>query len=407
MSSLIGTKSVYTKLQNWLYNEECIHAVLLGTSGCGKTSLKDEIVKHNSNNFEFIQFDCSEKLSKKNILEKIDFEISHVNILSSFNSTFKSRIVIIDEIDGIIDTDNLSFGEISNTLKSRNIKVLFISSKKGFQKLKDIIVSNDLVLKIEYLNKQEICKYFKALFPKVKVTTLHTLITKHGDNMCSLQKELEFGLVKTSASTSKTFNDDLKLYDKLSYVKKSNNYENCLLVVETDIMNLMFCIHENYNILYNSSKYAEVLHSLYLIDHYYYYMFENQIWDINKYTYIIMYNMLKSMNLPKIESDLKVGTLWSKYSNWQYKKKLYNNFAFYQPNCIFHNMNFVYYLCNYICSLIIEDSSNVSTCIIYCKELNINKEKFEQLLRICPNNDKFKGTLKNKFIKELKKECGS
>lgn len=402
MSLLIGTKSVYVKLQNWLHKEECKHAVLLGTSGCGKTSLKDELVKHNSDNYEFIQFDCSQKLSKRHILENIEFEVSHVNIISSFHKTPKSRIVIIDEIDGILDTDNLSLCEIANVLKSKNIKVLFISSKKGSQKLKDVI-DNEIVFKIEYLNKQEIYKYFKPLYPKVKAPILNSLIAKHGDNMSALKNELEFGH-NVKEKTNVSSNYDLKLHDRLVYVKKSDNYENCLLVIESDIMNLMFCIQENYNILFDSSLYIEILHSLYLIDYFYYYMFENQIWDLNKYTYIIMYNILKSINLPKSANELKVGTLWSKYSNWQYKKKLYNNFSFYQPNCIFHNMNFVYYLCNYICALLVQDQSNMTLCISYCKKLNINKEKFDQLLRICPNYDKFKGTIKNKFIKELKKE---
>ena len=85
--------------------------------------------------------------------------------------------MIIDEIDGILDTDNLSLCEIANVLKSKNIKVLFISSKKGSQKLKDVI-DNEIVFKIEYLNKQEIYKYFKPLYPKVKAPILNSLIAK-------------------------------------------------------------------------------------------------------------------------------------------------------------------------------------------------------------------------------------
>ena len=66
-------------------------------------------------------------------------------------------------------------------------------------------------------------------------------------------------------------------------------------------------------------------------------------------------------------------------------------------------MNFVYELNQFISNSLIENSNSIQNCIYICKKLNINKERFEQLLRICPNNDKFKGVIKNKFIKELKK----
>jgi len=394
---LIGCGNIYLNIINWIekeFDKNESNLVLVGTNGCGKTELIKYICKTNQTH-NFIYFDCFEKINKKSIIERLNKEKEHNDIVDIFKGIKKEKICIMDEIDGIIDTENISINDIKQFLDENQIKTIFITTYKGLNKIK---ISGSKVVKMGMYNKNEIISYFQKKYSKkIYKKDIEMLIKKHGDNISSIQKEIEFGVFD---KVSEIKQDDFDLYNKLNFIKK-NKLDESLIIIESDIMNLVFCIHENYSLLTKDYKhYIKILNGLYNIDKIYNYMFENQIWEVNKYSYIELYDITKVLQLKN--QNLKTGTLWSKYSNWQYKKKLYNNFSFYQSNCIFYNMDFVFSFHSKIIKSLINNINNIDDCISLCVLLNIDFIKFEQLLRICPVYDEFKGSTKNKFLKKLR-----
>ena len=219
-------------------------------------------------------------------------EKEHNDIVDILKGTKKEKICIIDEIDGIIETENISINDIKQYLNENQIKSIFITTYKGLNKIKASTCSK--IIKMGMYNKNEIISYFQNKYSKkIYKKDIEMLIKKHGDNISSIQKDIEFGVFD---KVSEIKHDDFDLYNKLNFIKK-NNLSDSLLIIESDIMNLVFCIHENYSLLSKDYKqYLKILYGLYNIDKIYNYMFENQIWEVNKYSYVELYDITKYFN---------------------------------------------------------------------------------------------------------------
>ena len=223
------------------------------------------------------------------------------------------------------------------------------------------------------------------------------IISKCGDDIRKIFECIEYD-IDADKDKSTTYEDSKSIINDI--IKSDINMGTRL--IESDIMNIMFTVHENYHILSNDlTDYKRVLESLSHVDMFQQSMFENQLWNLNTFSHISLYESLS--HLKPSNKTLKTGTMWSKCSNWQYKKKLYNNFAYTKSNCIFHNMDFVYSLKVYLLNALKND--DMDTCVKTLNELNMHKECFEQLLRISDvdgRKSEFKGVVKNKLLKALK-----
>ena len=78
-----------------------------------------------------------------------------------------------------------------------------------------------------------------------------------------------------------------------------------------------------------------------------------------------------------------------------------------KSNCIFYNFDFINGLKDHVMNMLSSSNKDeLMKCVQFLKSkpLNLNKDDFEQLLRITNNDGTsiFKGSLKTKFLKELK-----
>lgn len=411
MTDLVGCFGTFNNISNWLNDSENKqHLVITGPCGCGKSKLISDIQDKYASKVVFYTFDCSQKLNKKIITEKINTCTSNLNIIDALTSTHQDKVFIFDEIDGYIDTDNVSLTEVSKMLTELSIKAVFITTNKGITKLKEILPTAR-TCKLGNYNINDILKTCTKKYPKIEKTKLKECIKQYGDDIRSLMNTLDACTLtekprKARVSFTKDISQEEDTYLQRFCKIKKENFNQSLALIEQDTTNYMLLVHENYNILNPSCKqYEHVLENLYYIDLFNNRMFEHQQWYLNEYACSFLLNSIKSLEFEGVD-NLKIGTLWSKYSNWQYKRKLYNNFTYLKSNCIFYNFDFVYGLKDYVMNILESgDKEAIQRCVQFLKSdpLYFNKEDFEQLLRITNNeSDIFKGALKTKFLKELK-----
>lgn len=409
MTELIGCFGAFNNISNWLKDSKQ-HLVIIGPCGCGKSKLMEDVQRKFANKTVFYTFDCSQKLNKKIISEKINTCTSNLNIIDALTSTHQDKVFIFDEIDGYIDTDNISLTDISKMLTDLSIKGVFITTNKGIGKLKEILPISR-ICKLGNYNINDILRTCVKRYPNIDKVRIKETVKEYGDDIRGLFNTLDtFSITNQMKKTKIECTKDVS-HDEDSYLErfrkiKSVPFDQSIALIEQDTTNYMLLVHENYNILNGSNRdYEHILRNLYHIDLFNNRMFEHQQWFLGEYAYSFLYNSIKPLDFSQVDA-LKIGTLWSKYSNWQYKRKLYNNFTYMRSNCIFYNFDFVYGLKDYVMKILSDgNKEDVQECLRFLKSepLKLNKDDFEQLLRIT-NNDSaiFKGSIKTKFLKELK-----
>ena len=394
--NLVGCFGTYNNILKWLNKPDGKHCVIIGDNGSGKTSLIQEIQKGLASKVNFINFDCSSRLNKKIVIETIDKRLNNKNIIDIMMCEEKPLICVFDEIDGTIECENISYFELSKFLTSKNIPGIFITTKKGISKIQELIKINHL-FKLGPYNKKDILRFLVEKYEDIDIGRVKNIIEIHGDDIRKIIDCIENN-IESKKDISITYRDSKCILNDIII----NDMNDGIRLIESDVMNILFLAHENYHLMSSDlSSYKKVLESLSYVDMFQQSMFENQQWCLNSFSYSSLYKAISG--LKPTNKQMKTGTMWSKCSNWQYKKKLYNNFAYTKPNCIFHNMDFVYSLKVYLLNALKND--DIEKCVETLNKLNMDKEGFEQLLRVSDvdgRKSEFKGTLKNKLLKALK-----
>lgn len=401
MHDLVGSYGASNSLDNWVNSSSIEHCILHGSYGCGKTSLKENFIEKNKNSYNFVEFNSNEKLTKKVFMEKLKVHLDNKNVLNSLLFEEKKLVVIFDEVDGILDCENFSFNENSKYLIEKNIKCLFIVASKHFSKLREIAEQSKLI-KLGPFNKKEIVRHVLSATNCEDIDVININIDIYKDDIRSI---IQNSLYNFKKENKVEIIQDNEILSKFKIIKK-NKMDESLNIIESDAMNFLFSLHENYSTLTDCSKmHQKCLYNLHLVDRFYNNMFENQSWYLAKYSHIMLYSSIIDFDYTNVKG-LKIGTLWSKYSNWQYKRKLFHNFSITRSNILFKNHDYIYYLKHLILKMLVDDpGENFNKCIKMLKNMNINKDDFEQLLKITPidiQKHNFKGSFKTKFLKELK-----
>ena len=395
--NLVGCNGVYMNILKWANGPLVDHLVLIGDSGCGKSALISLVESNLSSKFNFIKFDCSRRINKKIVTDEIETKTGNLNVIDVMMGEKKQNICVFDEIDGTIECDNMSFVEICKILLSKDIRCILISSTKGIPKLQEVIKNNKLCRLGPY-NQKDLLRYFILKYDDIDTDETKKIILECGSDVRKMIYTIE-NKIGDRKDDFRTYTD---IKSCINYIIE-NDLDDGIKVIESDMMNLMFTVHENYHVMTKDiHNYRMVLKNLSYMDMFQQSMFENQQWSLNNFSHISLYDSISRLKPTK--KELKTGTMWSKCSNWQYKKKLYNNFAFSKPNCIFHNMEFVYGLKIYLLNMLSKDE--ISKCVHTLETLNMDKENFEQLLRVSDidgRKSEFKGAIKNKLLKSLKK----
>jgi len=151
----------YIELLNTLKNMDNLNILLVGNSGCGKTSLLYASIR------EYYQ---QEKIPTNNVLcinnlmeQGIQYYRTEVKTFCQTPSTIhgKKKFIILDDIDLINDQSQQVF---RNCIDKYSHNVHFLASCSNTQKVIDSIQSRCTIIKIKPIHK----KFLRKIFNKIK-----------------------------------------------------------------------------------------------------------------------------------------------------------------------------------------------------------------------------------------------
>lgn len=370
-------------LNNWYNDESQKYVFLVGCNGSGKTTILNKFCEQ----INHIYYDCYQKVLKKELYLKVSETMNTDCVMHFFNNSNIKQVFVFDEFDDFQAMNNISYNDIFKMFDSKNCKCIFSILKES-----NLPNENNLnVFKINSCDQSEIKKVIKGHGLKCNFTKLSESL-KH--NYCDIRKVIN--KVELNLYNSKSYND------KIEQMKQSKKDKTSIYM--DDVYNLLLSFHEEYPNLELSNTYVEFLTNMIHTDIFYTYMFDKQMWDINKYGMYCIYNNVLNTNLDNVK--LSSGSMWSKISNAQYKKKLYNNFVYTKTNIIFQYKLFLYNLKYCVFDLALsENMREIKKLFVH---LGLNAQDFEQLVKITDFDNKkisYKGRLKktvSSSLKELK-----
>jgi len=151
----------YIELLNTLKNMDNLNILLIGNSGCGKTSLLYATIR------EYYQL---EKIPKNNVLHINNLSEQGIHYYRTDVKTFcqtpsiihgKKKFIILDDIDIINDQSQQVF---RNCIDKYSHNVHFLASCTNTQKVIDSIQSRCTIIKIKPIHRQ----FLKKIFHKIK-----------------------------------------------------------------------------------------------------------------------------------------------------------------------------------------------------------------------------------------------
>ena len=171
----------YIELLNTLKNMDNLNILLVGNSGCGKTSLLHASIR------EYYQQD---KIPKNNVLYINNLKEQGIQYYRTEVKTFcqtpslihgKKKFIILDDIDLINDQSQQVF---RNCIDKYSHNVHFLASCSNTQKVIDSIQSRCTIIKIKPIHKQ----FLKKIFNKIKKAEKITIDSKAEEfilNICN------------------------------------------------------------------------------------------------------------------------------------------------------------------------------------------------------------------------------
>ena len=171
----------YIELLNTLKNMDNLNILLVGNSGCGKTSLLHASIR------EYYQ---QQKIPKNNVLYINNLKEQGIQYYRTEVKTFcqtpslihgKKKFIILDDIDLINDQSQQVF---RNCIDKYSHNVHFLASCSNTQKVIDSIQSRCTIIKIKPIHKQ----FLKKIFNKIKKAEKLSIDTKAEEfilNICN------------------------------------------------------------------------------------------------------------------------------------------------------------------------------------------------------------------------------
>ena len=157
----------YIELLNTLKNMDNLNILLVGNSGCGKTSLLHASIR------EYYQ---QPKIPKNNVLYINNLKEQGIQYYRTEVKTFcqtpslihgKKKFIILDDIDLINDQSQQVF---RNCIDKYSHNVHFLASCTNTQKVIDSIQSRCTIIKIKPIHKQFLKKIFNKIKKAEKIT---------------------------------------------------------------------------------------------------------------------------------------------------------------------------------------------------------------------------------------------
>ena len=158
----------YIELLNTLINMNNLNILLVGNSGCGKTSLLYATIREYYNRKD---------IPKQNVLYINNLKEQGIQYYRTEVKTFcqtpsmifgKKKFIILDDIDSINDQSQQVF---RNCIDKYSHNVHFLASCSNTQKVIDSIQSRCTIIKIKPINKQ----FLQTIFSKIKLAEKLTI----------------------------------------------------------------------------------------------------------------------------------------------------------------------------------------------------------------------------------------
>ena len=243
------------ELLETLVNSDILNLLLIGDSGCGKTSLINTIIKrYYTNNYD-----------KNNILVINSLKDQGISYYRSDVKTFcqtmctipnKKKFVILDDIDNINDQSQQVF---RNCIDKYSNNVNFIASCSNIQKVIDSYQSRVMIIKIKPLEKI----YLENIIKKVCIA----------ENLEIENKAQEFilSICNNSIRTLISYLEKFKLLDK--YITYDIAVNTCTNISFNDFIKYInFCKDEDlsqaikilYDIFDRGYSVIDILDNLYI-----------------------------------------------------------------------------------------------------------------------------------------------
>lgn len=372
-----------------------------GNNGSGKTTFIKNILKEN--NMDYIYFDGTDIRSSNFIENLYENNSSNMNVISLFNKSPKTIIIIIDDVDSINSSDKNTLTNLIKLVRQKKTKkqklehktnspVIFIGNKDSEKKILELMkVCN--VFKINSPTKYEIKLIFQNFIKNKDIHSIIDKIIEYSEynfhkifNLINILNDEDFDLdLSNELFNNISISKNVKNITKSIINEKINYYNNIISENDRTIVGLLY--HENIiDILNNNEKdhinyYYDFLENYCKTDFVDRIIYQKQIWQLNDLNFIIKIlknnnyiNQFKSNNIKDIncnDEDIRFTKILTKYSTE------YNNTTFLNNICneLGYNVKdtfnyFLYMFENYNDNQIIDylESYNIT-------ELDINRIK--------------------------------
>ena len=364
LNEIFNRSEIYNNIKKIILNFDNIKNIpgekkaiyIYGEPGCGKSFFISSLLK--DIDYDYILYDTGE-IRNKNIIETINqYNLSNVNVLSSFNKKKQSIAIIMDEIDGMNTGDK---GGINSLIKLIRPKKTTKQKKEETNHLPIICIGNYIIdKKIKELMK--VCYTFELLSPTYdEINNVILNLFKINDKLLInnlnnfIQNDLrKLNLIYKIYCKDKSFiiNNNItnilckKQYDQhtkdITYNLILNNYnidDHINLINETDRTTISLLWHENIIDFLNNNSiiYLKILENICYGDYIDRITFQKQIWQFNEMSSLIkifnnnyiIHN--SNCNLKNIKNNIRFTKILTKYSNE------YNNSIFILNLC--QNLN--------------------------------------------------------------------
>ena len=370
-----------TKIKKWISDfkekkEKYTNCLILhGPPGIGKTSLANIILE--SNDFDIIEFNSSDIRNQKTLEDKIENINGNVNIIDFMSFKKKQIGIIIDELDGINNTEKGALKELINIINNtKKYSSPFICTTNSINKKIELLKKKSLYIKLNKPTKTVVKQFINKICDNEKldisdpIKTLLVDISQLDFRRILVLMEYLFSYNLSKLSDAEITNIiekyDKKNIDYTSYEATdkilSTYFKDFNNIIQSDSSNIGYLFYENFqNFIINNRKCSDTKKIDTISKIYNCYsdsdLLDNKIY-INQQFYLSNYNNYLKFNMPSYLINNLEKTPYNKFNKLNYSTMI-NKISFEYLNIklvnIINNLglskNYIYN-CDYIYSCI-------------------------------------------------------
>ena len=377
-----------TKINNWIINfknktpkySNCL--ILHGSPGIGKTSIANIIFE--TNDFDIIEFNSSDIRNKKTLKDKIENINGNVNILDFMCNKKKKIAIIIDELDGINNTEKGALKELTSIISNtKTYSSPFICTTNTKNKKIDLLITKSTYIKISKPTKKIIGEFINKICINENINISNNIRKLINDTSqldfrrVIILMEYLFNYNISNLNETQTENIILNYTKKnINYTtyestdKVLNNYYSDFNnIVYGDSANIGYLVYENFhNFIINNTKNTDK-HKLDIISQIYNSFNFSDKFDkliyINQHFILYKYNDYYKFNIPSYLINSLDKTSYNKFNKLNYSTMInkisleYLNIKLINSINNFGISNNYLYTCDYIYSCIKNNNDNL------------------------------------------------